>query len=143
MDFWCACTSHYANNSHDENAPFVNQAAWESSGWIHQIDPRGWTQWYFRFFNGRRIADTSSTITYDNDGEMDEGGEDMRQMKRWRGVCGDKGRWKTNLLNKIVRAHADVDDAKISPVSRQTLLHGGYESNDVDLEKQRKKLKGK
>ena len=26
----------------------LDQAGWESSGWINECDPRGWTQWYFR-----------------------------------------------------------------------------------------------
>lgn len=34
-----------------------DQAAWEQSGWIHPQDPRGWFQWYCRFFMGRRSAD--------------------------------------------------------------------------------------
>ena len=62
----------------------LDQAGWESSGWINACDPRGWTQWYFRFFAGRRL----------------EGGEDERQMGRWNGVCGDKGRWKQNLIGE-------------------------------------------
>lgn len=27
---------------------------WESSGWISEVDPYGWFQWYCRFFAGRR-----------------------------------------------------------------------------------------
>ena len=111
--------------------PYLEQAGWESSGWINQCDPRGWTQacphrhaatpprhhattpphrhaaapthrrtaapphrrtaappqWYFRFYSGRRLA----------------GGEDERQIARWSGVCGEKGRWKQNLIAKCMR----------------------------------------
>ena len=38
-------------------------------------------------------------------------------------MTGAKGRWKRALLNKIVNANAAWDDAAISPVIRQTLLH--------------------
>lgn len=30
---------------------------WESSGWIMNIDPYGWYQWYCRFYQGRRSSD--------------------------------------------------------------------------------------
>lgn len=32
---------------------------WESSGWVNEDDPRGWWQWYFRFYMGRRHEDVS------------------------------------------------------------------------------------
>lgn len=60
---------------------------------------------YCRFYLGRRTAD------------------DARQISRWAGVTGAKGRWKRALLNKIVASNARWDDASISPVIRQTLLH--------------------
>ena len=40
-------------------------------------------QWYCRFYQGRRTAD------------------DERQIGRWKGVCGEKGRWKRSLVNKV------------------------------------------
>lgn len=94
-----------------------NQAYWEEKGWINDIDPRGWFQWYCRYFLGRRSHD------------------DARQIKRWQGVAGVRGRWKNNLIGKIIkRAEADnnnqdlsvyVDDYTISPKVRQLLLHWG------------------
>jgi hypothetical protein len=94
----------------------LDQAGWESSGWINPCDPRGWTQWYFRFFLGRRL----------------KGGEDERQMSRWSGVCGEKGRWKQNLIAKCARDGAAYDDVSVSPVVRQTLLHWAYELTHDD-----------
>ena len=30
---------------------------WESKGWINEIDPYGWFQWYFRYWKGRKRED--------------------------------------------------------------------------------------
>ena len=43
-------------------------AVWRRSGWIHAQDPRGWFQWYCRYYMGRRSAG------------------DMRQIRRWRAI---------------------------------------------------------
>lgn len=91
-----------------------NQSFWESKGWIHPQDPRGWFQWYMRFYMGRRTED------------------DIRQIKRWQNVTGVKGRWKRNLLNKI-KHKRNINDYSISPKVRQTLLHWAYEVEMKDL----------
>lgn len=103
----------------------LDQAGWESSGWINACDPRGWTQWYFRFYAGRRLA----------------GGEDERQIGRWNGVCGEKGRWKQNLIAKCLRDGKSHDDASVSPVVRQTLLHWAYELTEADFKHGAKRVK--
>lgn len=90
---------------------------WESSGWITAMDPFGWFQWYTRFFQGRRSWD------------------DERQISRWAAVAGDKGRWRRNLIAKVVAAGAAFDDASISPVVRQTLQHWGLRVSLEDLTK--------
>jgi hypothetical protein len=35
---------------------------WERSGWIKSQDPRGWFQWYCRFYQGRRTIDDDRQI---------------------------------------------------------------------------------
>lgn len=88
---------------------------WESSGWITPHDPYGWFQWYCRFFQGRRVP-----------------GEDERQVARWSNCCGERGRWKVRLCSLVFGRRAAFDDASVSPVIRQTLLHWGYELSEED-----------
>ncbi|TDL14254.1 hypothetical protein BD410DRAFT_757306 [Rickenella mellea] len=87
---------------------------WERAGWINVQDPRGWFQWYCRFYLGRRTPD------------------DERQIRRWLGVCGTSGRFKRSLVNKIASAGAAWDDESISPIIRQTLQHWGYRLTEAD-----------
>jgi hypothetical protein len=98
----------------------TDQMAWESSGWINAQDPRGWIQWYFRYFTGRRTAD------------------DARQIGRWDRSVGEKGRWKSALCKQVVTKNKRFDDASVSPVIRQTHLHWAYELTEHDLEKYRR-----
>lgn len=94
---------------------------WESSGWIVDSDPYGWFQWYCRFYQGRRCSD------------------DARQISRWCKSAGPKGRFRSQLCNKILNANTKCDDRSISPVIRQTLLHWGLEITPDVLAKHRKR----
>jgi len=94
---------------------------WESSGWIAESDPYGWFQWYCRFYQGRRCSD------------------DARQISRWCKSAGLKGRFRSQLCNKIIAAGTTCGDTKISPVIRQTLLHWGLEITEDVLEKHRRR----
>ena len=81
----------------------------------------GWFQWYCRFFQGRRCSD------------------DARQISRGNAVMGPKGRWRNNLINKILASspkdlQKGLDNHSISPVVRQLLQHWGYVLKLKDLE---------
>lgn len=76
-----------------------NLKYWRDNNWIRDEDPRGWFQWYCRFYMGRRIP------------EYDEW-----QITRWRNIK----RHLTYILNRY-----DVKDLTGSPVRRQALLHWG------------------
>jgi len=98
---------------------------WEGSGWITNHDPYGWFQWYCRFFQGRRCDD------------------DERQISRWNKCCGVKGRWKSNLIGKVLIAGKAYDDVSVSPVVRQTLLHWAFELTEAEFNKGAKRVKSK
>ena len=73
---------------------------WENKGWINEIDPYGWFQWYFRYWLGRSqkmIKDESV---------------DGKKLQ-----VGLKVNWTAN---------SKFDDYSISPKIRQILLYWGY-----------------
>lgn len=77
-------------------------SAWRAKGWIHPDDPRGWFQWYCRYYRGRRMTD-----------------EDERQI----------GRWKAMRRHVIqLRRHCEPGDRWCRPRQRQALLHWAYDS---------------
>jgi hypothetical protein len=80
-------------------------AVWRKKGWISQYDPRGWFQWYCRYYMGRRIPD-----------------EDRRQIHRWKMI---KRHWVQ--LKKNCQPH----DFSCRPVQRQALLHWAYDSRQI------------
>ena len=99
---------------------------WELKGWISEYDPYGWFHWYCNFYNGRRIKPYQ-----DKNGELID--EDQRQIDRWDGVAGKKGRFKNRLINMIKAKGAKYNDFKISPVIRQVLQHWAVELKSRDL----------
>ena len=102
--------------------------AWEEKGWISNLDPYGWFQWYCRFYLGRRH-------------EI----EDLRQIQRWKNITGEKGRHRNSLITLIRKAREkdssiSIHDKKISPARRQTLQHWGYKLTKKDYDERIKKL---
>lgn len=95
---------------------------WEKAGWIAKIDPRGWFQWYIRFYNGRRCTD------------------DDRQVSRWLRACGPAGRFKRSVVTQIAKAYGmdkaqdglGWDDEEVTPVIRQVCWQWAYELNQRD-----------
>jgi hypothetical protein len=79
-------------------------AVWRRKGWIHPDDPRGWFQWYCRYWLGRRHPD------------------DERQIRRWRAV-----RRHVAQLRKAC-SPMDLD---CRPRQRQALLHWAYDSRRI------------
>lgn len=76
-------------------------AVWRRKGWIHPDDPRGWFQWYCRYFMGRRHED------------------DRRQIKRWRAI----GRHIVQIKNNCFQG-----DWNCRRRQRQAVLHWAYDS---------------
>ncbi len=77
-------------------------SVWRTKGWIHPDDPRGWFQWYCRYYVGRRME-----------------GEDARQIMRWRMM--------TRHIAQIAK-NCRVGDTHCRPRQRQALLHWAYDS---------------
>ncbi len=77
---------------------------WQRKGWIHKDDPRGWFQWYCRYYMGRRHQD------------------DERQIKRW-----------VKMRRHIVwlQGACRVGDVTCRPRQRQALLHWAYDSRKL------------
>ncbi len=76
-------------------------SVWLAKGWIYEEDPRGWFQWYCRYFMGRR------------------GPDDERQIKRWRALRRHEAQ---------IEKHCQPGDLTCRPRQRQALLHWAYDS---------------
>ena len=79
-------------------------AEWRRKGWIYKEDPRGWFQWYCRYYMGRRCLD------------------DERQIKRWKCM-----RRHIGQITKNCRP-LDLD---CRTRQRQALLHWAYDTRNI------------
>ena len=80
-------------------------SVWKAKGWIYPEDPRGWFQWYCRYYMGRRIPD-----------------EDMRQIKRWKAI-------KRHIAQ--IAHNCRVGDEFCRSKQRQAVLHWAYDSRRI------------
>lgn len=78
---------------------------WQANGWIYPEDPRGWFQWYCRYYMGRRIPE-----------------EDDRQIRRWLAM-------KRHISQ--IRLNCMPQDLNCRSKQRQALLHWAYDSRRI------------
>jgi hypothetical protein len=82
----------------------LSLATWRRKGWIRPQDPRGWFQWYCRYYMGRRTAD------------------DSRQIRRWRAIARHVA---------AIRRNCEPSDLECRRRQRQAVLHWAYDSRKI------------
>jgi len=80
-------------------------SVWREKEWIHPADPRGWFQWYCRYYMGRRLPE-----------------EDRRQIKRWKSI-------QRHIAQ--LKRHCRRGDLGCRRKQRQAILHWAYDSRHL------------
>ena len=79
-------------------------SVWRKKGWIYHEDPRGWFQWYCRYYMGRRCDD------------------DERQIKRWKAI-------KRHIAQ--IKKNCGPKELVCRKRQRQAVLHWAYDSRKI------------
>ena len=97
---------------HDDTLNYFHKHAsqplkvWEEKGWINEEhDPRGWFQWYCRYYMGRRLPE-----------------EDTRQINRWKAI-------RRHIMQ--IKKNCRPGDVGCRPGQRQAILHWAYDARKV------------